>query len=296
MVKSFFRSSPPLNITINQTIRKLKFQHAKLEQGTIRLREKDKALFHKCVMAIGEKQRERATILATELGEIRKVLNMLVQTQLAIERIILRLETIRELSDVMVDLVPALRNLKNVTKSLYKIMPKMAHELEKVNDSISETLAVTRVNSSHPIMPLDLKTPASEEILKEATMVLEERLTESLPEPPVSITATEKVESKGKIRQMVALTASCQEVHKPEKPISQGYFSRKDVELQRVSLTIEQSSSKRVLEDALLEYAKESKGEIDAVQCANELNVPYKVVMETLDRLGHEGKIKVIQR
>jgi division protein CdvB (Snf7/Vps24/ESCRT-III family) len=292
MVRNFFRSNPPLNDTIHQTIGKLKFQRVKLEQATIRLRQRDKTLFTKCVTAVREKQKERAIIFANELSEVRKVLNMLIQTQLAMERIILRLETIKELSDVMSDLLPALRNLRSVTESLAKVMPKMAWELEKVNDSISETLAMAKIKTPQPITPFETKTPAGEEILNEVSKLLEEKLTETLPEPPASIISTEKVESREKVRQMVALTASCQEIHKPTEHQTQEYFSYKDVELQKVSLTIKQSTS---LENTLPEHAKKSKGEIDVPQYANELNVPSDDVMETLDELGQKRKIKILR-
>ena len=289
MVKNFFRSPPPLKDVIFKTIGKMKFQHVKLEQVTVRLRGRDSVLFGKCVVAVNGKNRERAIILANELVEVRKLLNMLVQTQLALERVILRLETIKELSEVMVDLVPALRTLKSVTERLFGVMPEMAREMEKVNDSISETLAITTISQPQPVTPFEVKTPAGEEILKEASAFLEERLTERLPEPPAPIIATEKVESRREVRQMVALTASCQEVHKPEqKP--QEHFSYKDVKLQSVSLTIKQSSS---LENALLNYVKKSKGEIDVVQCANELDAPFNDVVEALEKLGQQGKIKI---
>lgn len=292
MVRNFFRSPPPLKETIYRTMGKLKFQRVKLEQATIRLRQRDTILFAKCVTAVREKHKERAMIFANELSEVRKVLNMLIQTQLAMERIILRLETIKELSDVMVDLLPTLRNLRSVTESLAKVMPNMAWELEKVNDSISETLILTRIKTPQPITPFETMTPAGEEILNEVSTLLEDRLTETLPEPPTPIISTEKVESRGKVRQLVALTASCQEIHKPTEHETQGYVSYKDVELQRVSLTIKQSTS---LESTVLEYAKKSKGELNVLQCANELNVPLEDVRETLDKLGQKGKIKILQ-
>jgi len=289
VVKNFFRSPPPLKDVIFKKIGELKFQHVKLEQVTVRLRERDRVLFVKCVSAVKGKNRERAIICANELAEVRKLLNMLMQTQLALERVVLRLETIRELSDIMVDLVPALRDLKSVTERLFRVMPEMAWELEKVNDSISETLAITSLSPPQPVTPFEVGTPAGEEILKEASTFLEEKLIEKLPEPPAPIRATEKVESREEMREMVALTASCQEVHKPERK-PQEYYSYKDVKLQRVSLTIKQSSS---LENALLNYVKKSNGEIDVFKCANELNVPFNDVVEALEKMGQEGKIKI---
>jgi len=290
VVKNFFRSPPPLKDVIFETIGKLKFQHIKLEQVTVRLRERDRVLFGKCVKAVEEKNRERAIICANELSEVKKLLNMLVQTQLALERVILRLETIKELSDVMVDLVPALRTLRSLTERLVTVMPEMAWELEKVNNSINETLALTSINQPQPITPFEVKTPAGEEILKEVTTFLEEKLTKKLPEPPAPVIATEEVESKREVRQMVALTASCQEVHGLKERESQEHISYKDVKLQSVSLTVEQPSS---LENALLNYVEKSKGEIDVAQCANELNVPFNDIVEALEKMGQEGKIKV---
>ncbi len=290
MVKNFFRSPPPLKEVIFKTIGHLKIQYVKLEQVTVRMRNRDEILFGKCIEAVKGKNRERAIVFANELAEVRKARNMLVQTQLAIERVILRLETIRDISDIMVDLVPAIRTLKSVTERLVKVMPDMAGELEKVNDSISETLAVTTLSQPQPVTPFEEKTPAGEQILEEVTTFLEERLTERLPEPPAPIIAAQKVESKGEVRQMVALTASCQEVHKPKEREPQEYFAYKDMKLQSVSLTIKQSSS---LENALLDYVKKSKGEIDVGQCANELNVPLNDVVQALEKMGQEGKIQI---
>ena len=74
----------------------LKIQQVKLEQVTFKLRERDRNLFKSCAKEIGKKNKDRATIFATELVEVRKLLNITVHAQLAIERVILRLETISE--------------------------------------------------------------------------------------------------------------------------------------------------------------------------------------------------------
>lgn len=295
MVKNFFRSPPPLGDAIFQSIQKLKVQYVRLEQVTIRLRERNKGLFEKCVIAIKSKNRDRAVICANELAEVRKLYNFIVQTQLALERVILRLETIRELSDVMTDLLPALRALKNVTGQLSKVMPEMSLELEKVSDSINETLAMASIRPLEPVVPLEIKTPAGEEILNEVSTFLEKKLAEKLPEPPpVPVIAAKKVESRGEVRQMVALAATCSGVHEQkEGQVGSQKFrvSYKDMEMQSVSVTIQRSPS---LEDALLEYAK-SKGEIDVAQCASELKVPFGDVVKALEKLGAEGKIEIVQ-
>lgn len=292
MIKIF---QPPQSIgeTIFQSVRKLKIQHLKLEHATVRLRERDRVLFEACVREIKRARRERAAICANELAEVRKLLNMVTQCQLALERIILRLETIKEVTEIMADLKPALRSLHVITENLVNVMPDIAQELENVNDSISETLAVTRFsNSPESIAPLTAKTQASEEILREVSAVLEEKLTEQLPAPPVSI-AEEKIQTRENVKkQMIALSATCSEVTQPtEQGESESYVTYKDVELKRVSYTIERQSS---LEDVILDYAK-NKGEIDVDQCALELNVPHVDVEQALENLGKKQKI-VIQK
>jgi len=293
-VIKLFQPPQAIGETIFQSVHKLKVQRLKLEQATVRLRERDRVLFEACVREIRRERRERAAICANELAEVRKLLNMVSQCQLALERIILRLETIKEVSEIMADLKPALRSLHVITENLVNVMPDVAQELERVNDSISETLAVTRFSSSpESIAPITAKTQASEEILREVSAVLEEKLTEQLPAPPVAI-AEEKVQTRENLKkQMIALAATCSEVTQPsEQGESESYVTyKKDVELKRVSFTIERQSS---LEDVILDYAK-NKGEIDVDQCALELNVPHVEVEQALENLGKKQKI-VIQR
>ncbi len=285
-----FHSPPPLKDAILQSIHQLKVQHVKLEQVTFKLRERDRNLFETCAIAVEKKNKDRAIVFANELVEVRKLLNIVVHAQLAIERVILRLETIRELGDIIVNLKPMLKTLQDIAGLLVRVMPEVALELEKVNDSISETLAITHIDTPQPVTPSERKTPQSEEILKEVSSFLEQRLTEDLPEPPASVIVPRRAEPAKKVRKMIALAAACSEAEVCEPREPQTSLSYKDMEVQSVSFTVQRSSS---LEDTLLEYAKRREGEIDVAQCALELNIPYKDVMEAIESLGARGKIKI---
>jgi len=269
---------------------KLRIQRFKLEQIIVRLRERDTVLFKTCAKVLENKNKERAIIFANELAEVRKLVKIIAQTQILVERVILRLETLKELNAAFADLKPVLRMLHSVTQRLTMLMPQMAYEMERVNESIDETLAMTSIGSPQLDMPFDVKTPGGEEVLKEVSALLEQKLAEKLPEPPTSVAVTEKPQRVEKVKQMVALAATCSEICEEEGP--QKYVSYKDMELQRVSLKIRESSS---LEDTVLEYAKNRGGHIDLAQCAFELNVPPEEVEKTLERLGEQGKIKVEQ-
>jgi len=295
LVRIFQPPPQPVGEVISETVRRLRTQQLHLEQVTVRLRERDKALFNACVTQIKMKRQMRAAICANELSEVRKVLTMITQCQLALERIVLRLETVQEVSQIMADLKPALRSLRSLTETMVNVMPDVAAELERVNESISETLAVTRMNSTEDAAPLIHKTEAGEEILKEASAYLEQKLVEDLPAPPMSVvTGKAEAPSEGMKKQMIALSASCSEITQPveerEQKEPQSYVTYKDVKLREVSYRIEQQP----LEDVILQYAKE-RGEIDLELCASELSVPHEDVVKAVESLGKKQKI-VIQR
>ncbi len=119
----------------------LKIQQRKLEQASFRLKERDRILFENCMGALKKNNREKAAICATELAEVRKLVKFLYNVQLAIERVVLRLETIKELGDIVADLKPALRLLSGVSQELFQVLPDVSSELNNVNATIQETLA-----------------------------------------------------------------------------------------------------------------------------------------------------------
>ncbi len=291
-----FKPPPPIGAVIFQTIRKLRVQKLKLEQVNFRLSRRDRVLFEACIVHVRKNHHERAAICANELSEVRKLRNMVVHCQLALERIILRLETIKEVSEIFAELKPALKTLRGLTQNLVNVLPDVAMELEKVNESITETLAMTRINPNLPL-PTPVKTEAGEEILKEASSVLEEKLIEQLPEPPMPaqhshvILKQEASKQPEKVKQMVALSVSCSEIMEhDEKGESQRYVSHKDMELRGVSIATKSNSS---LEDMLLEYVRKRNGEIDVKQCALQLKIPHDEVLKALENLGTKGKIQI---
>lgn len=276
---------------ITGSIRKLKLQHTKLQQVTVRLQERDRYLFRACSLAIKDGARERAGMYANEVAEVRRLMNMLSQTQIAIERIILRLETIKELNTIMIDLKPALSALKNVTQGIVETMPDVASELNNINESISETLLATSTRSTEPpILPLNVKTQAGQEILNEVATVLEEKLAEKLPEPPATMTVQQKTEVQQEaVKEMIALAACCSESGENEEDdSSQTLFSYK--ELKSVQITMQKTASP---EESVLDYLKNNQGYIDIFECANKLKISKEDVEKALEKLGAEGKIEI---
>ena len=271
----------------------LKIQHNKLEQASFRLKERDRILFQTCIHALNNKNKERAAICANELAEVRKLIKFLYNVELAIERVILRLETIKELSDIVVDLKPALKLLQSISQQLFEVLPDVSSELSKVNEAISETLYSTKITADESIIPVNRKTPEGEEIIKEVSGFIERKLAEELPEPPATLETPET--ERTTLKEMVALTANCSQaignetVTESDRNSSQTLFSFKKSEIQEISLTVEKPS----LEDILLEYVKKSNGEIDLKRCSVDLKTSYEEIEKTLQSLGAKGKIKI---
>ena len=241
--------------------------------------------------ALKKNNKEKASMCATEIAEVRKLVKFLYNVQLAIERVILRLETIRELGDIVADLKPALRLLQGVSQELFQVLPDVSSELNTVNETIQQTLHATKISADETLIPVGKKTEAGEEILKEVSCFMEQKLSETLPEPP----ATSPLKGKTPIKELVALTASSSQVfgHKTTEEVgmesSKTLFSYKKSEIKEFSLKVE----KPCLEDVLLEYVRRTNGEIDLSRCSNELKTSNEEIERALENLGTKGKIKI---
>ncbi len=164
----------------------------------------------------------------------------------------------------------------------------MAFEMERVNETIFEVISMSKIDDTKLEVPTDVKTPGGEEVLAEVAEFLEDKITETLPEPPASapVMETPQPQRVAKQRKMVALTASCSEISEPGK--QQSYVSYKDTEMKRITWTVNDE-----LEESVLDYAKRREGQLDITQCANELNVACGEIEKALEQLGVKGKIKI---
>jgi len=243
--------------------------------------------------ALKKNNKEKAAMCATEISEVRKLVKFLYNVQLAIERVIMRLETIKELGDIVADLKPALRLLQGVSQELFQVLPAVSSELNNVNSTIQETLQSTKLTADENLVPVGKKTEAGEEILKEVSCFMEQKISETLPEPPVF--APVKAKASTPIRELVALTASSSQVFGQKTIEESGFdpektlFTYKKSEIKEFSLKVEKPN----FEDVLLEYVRKTNGEIDLSRCCSELKTSNEEIERALENLGTKGKIKI---
>jgi division protein CdvB (Snf7/Vps24/ESCRT-III family) len=286
------QSPPPIREVATKSIYTLRIQQNKLEQASFRLKERDRILFETCMGALKKNNKEKAAMCATEIAEVRKLVKFLYNVQLAIERVVMRLETIKELGDIVSDLKPALKLLQGVSQELFQVLPDVSSELNNVNSTIQETLHATKLTADENLVPVGKKTEAGEEILKEVSCFMEQKLSETLPEPPIS--RSTPVKEKTPIREMVALTASSSQVFGKKMSEESGFDPEKTLityrksEIKEISLKVQKPT-----EEVLLEYVRRMNGEIDMGLCSSELNISNEEIERALENLGNQGKIKI---
>src|SRR5438132_354904 len=98
----------PLKERVDQALYRLATQKEKLEHMSSRLQQRDKEMFQRCIGAQLSKDSAHAALYANECAEIRKMAHITLSSELALERVVLRLQTIEEFGDIMPRIAPVI--------------------------------------------------------------------------------------------------------------------------------------------------------------------------------------------
>ncbi len=196
VLKKMFTREKPLRFRLAMAHYKINSMARRLEVYLERLKQRDKVLFEKVVDAIISKDMTRAAMYANEVAELRKVAKSLFMVQVALEHIMLRLESIREIGDIAVELGPVVAVVKEVRSAIRSVLPELGIELGEVQDILQETLmeAGELVGVGGMTIPT---SPEARKILEEAKVVAEQKMKESFPAlPAIPSAAPEKSSSE----------------------------------------------------------------------------------------------------
>ncbi|MGQ9514793.1 MAG: Snf7 family protein [Thermoproteota archaeon] len=169
---------------IQQSITKLRVQIDKLDRVYRGLKERDKQCFQSCVEAISSKDKEKAKIYADEVVEIRKMAKKVLHSQLVLEQVKVRLETLEEVGDIVLELLPFTSVINEVRGQLAGFMPEAASSLDELNVHIGSIIAATATPDS---ADQSLSTEIDDEarrILEEASNAAAAKVSESFPDLP----------------------------------------------------------------------------------------------------------------
>ena len=174
----------PLKERIAEASFRLQAQLDRLEQMYTKLQQRDRDLFQRCVGAQVSKDIDHARIYANESAEIRKIAKVVLGSQLALERVILRLETVRDFGDMMVQMAPVMSIVKDTKSKIAGIVPQVATELEEVNDTLADLANEATTDTTMTSMPIEPTDDDAKKVLEETGLVAEQKLRDHFPDLP----------------------------------------------------------------------------------------------------------------
>lgn len=173
----------PLKERIEHASFRLHVQLEKLEHMYTRLHQRDTDLFQRCVGAQVSNDLGHSRIYANECAEIRKIAQVVLSSQLALEKVILRLETVEEFGTIMSQLAPVMGIVKETKSKIAGIVPQVANELEEVNNMLGD-LTVETGEVTANTLPIETTDGEARKVLEETGLIAEQKLHEHFPDLP----------------------------------------------------------------------------------------------------------------
>ncbi len=249
---------------MNIAIFHLKASAEKLRRNSGALNRKNQRLFKKCIDYKLNNEPERATLYANECAELRRLAQLVLSSELALEQAIVRLETINELSDVMGSVLPIIGIVENTKNRLVSVIPSVSERLgevtQMIQSSIVEMGSTPHLSSPHSKLPFE-----ANQILEQANSVAGERIRDKFPELPTEL----RDSHEQKLKIPVALTATGESM----------------------PLTSTRACTASSIKKSVYNYIKDRNGELSVLQCASYLGVIPTDVEQAILQLQDEGKI-----
>lgn len=177
-------AGPPLKQRLSNSIYRLQVVLHRIQNSTGRLEQRDKEFFEKVTQAEIAKDQDRATMYANECAEVRKMAKIMLRSQLAIEQVILRIETIRDFGEVAAQMAPVVSIVHAIKNQLMGIMPEVSYELGTIGDTLNGMI-IEVGEATGGSYDMIASSEESQRILREAGTLAEQRMTEKFPDLPV---------------------------------------------------------------------------------------------------------------
>jgi len=171
----------PLKERIVHVMYRLRVQRNKIESMGLMMQHRDKELFDKCVTARASGDMTRASLYAEECADVRKIAKVVLQSELALERVIFKLETAEMLGDIAFLMHPIKNVVTTIGEQMRHVMPEVSYELGQINETLDSLVADTG-NGMETFSPIEAHSAEAEGILKEADTLAEQRIKSRFPE------------------------------------------------------------------------------------------------------------------
>jgi division protein CdvB (Snf7/Vps24/ESCRT-III family) len=254
-------SNKPLRERIVKAVYNLQIQKDKLENTLNKLQRRDRQVFEKCIGAHLSNDIAHAVMYANECAEIRNMAKLIMSAQLSIERVILRLETVKEFGDIMTQLSPVIGIVSEVSKKLSGVVPEVSNELDKIHRILNQTILETGVYTQRADTPQVLNEEA-QRIIEEASAIAEQKIKERFPELP----KLDEFTAEGEI----------------------SIATSSPIPVKAVNLV------RRRVDEEVYNYIVKNQGKISISKCALELRLTPDEVKNAIKRLREKGVIRIV--
>jgi division protein CdvB (Snf7/Vps24/ESCRT-III family) len=185
LIRETLRTQKPLKPTMESARNRLGIQTQKLDALLEKLKAKDRTLFNQIVTHLQNHDVQQSKMLSNELSQVRRTIKTISQLKMSLEQVHMRLESTIDIGDALTALKPAVGTLSKVKTGLTGLMPNVDTELGEINDIFSDIMV--NANSTSDIgFALNPSGGDENNILAEAGIVAEQRVTDNFPDAPMS--------------------------------------------------------------------------------------------------------------
>ena len=185
LIRETLRTQKPLKPTMETAKNRPGIQTQKLDALLEKLKAKDRTLFNQIVTHLQNHDVQQSKMLSNELSQVRRTIKTISQLKMSLEQVHMRLESTIDIGDALTALKPAVGTLSKVKTGLTGLMPNVDTELGEINDIFSDIMV--NANSTSDIgFALNPSGGDENNILAEAGIVAEQRVTDNFPDAPMS--------------------------------------------------------------------------------------------------------------
>lgn len=269
----FFNKNAGLKKKLVLASKRIEFHKREVANLRFRLENRRQTLFDKIVKSLEKHDDETAKIYSGELAEVKKVLQVVKSSELALSQIIVRIESIRDVGDVFENMNNSFDIMRGINKSVSGVVPTLENATEEVNTTLTETLA--NLGNLSPSISLDLKHEDGQELFEKAKLFAEEKAMETHDLLPPSLLSA-KGETLLEKASKVALLANGETAEENDFKITM----------------LSQPKKNDSLDNQVYNYIMNKNKSLNVLEAATALNVKPDEIEKVVFKLVSEGRLK----
>jgi division protein CdvB (Snf7/Vps24/ESCRT-III family) len=177
----------PLKPRLDAVAKKIQVQIDRLEELHSIYRLKDNEIFSKLTVSMKQNNAQHSTLLSSELARARQLLRVLFLSCVALEKLLSKLSSASDFSNVVIVLSPAMAVVKNLRSSITLHVPEMEGEFGVISELLSGILVDAGQVGGFTIN-FEMANEEAARFIEEVSQIVDHKMNEEfskMPELPV---------------------------------------------------------------------------------------------------------------